>query len=126
MALQLKQALTLVLSQDSGTCPKLQLANFDEAFTDTTSYDEGGAQVARVNDAVTDQVLSLGTVTAAEGLAIVSDKEVSLKINNTDGTDRAIVLLPNKVSVLHAEFSALYVSNASGDPAYIRYAVWGD
>lgn len=126
MTLQLKQDLSLILSQDSGTVPKIKLADFSEAFTDITSVNEGGSMVARVDDAQTDQQLSLGTVSAAKGMAIISDREVDLKLNDTDGTDRSITLIAGKVSVLHAEFSALYITNASGFDAYIRYAVWGD
>jgi hypothetical protein len=126
MALQLKQSLQLILSQDSGTVPRLKIADFDEAFTDATSVNEGGALVHRINTGVTDAVVSLGSVAAAKGLAIIADKAVSIKFNDIDGTNRSLTLVPNKTSVIHANFTALYLSNATGDTSYVRYVVWGD
>lgn len=124
--MQLKQTVSLKLSQDTGATPQLLIADFSEAFTEQEDYNEGASHLYRLETATTDEQLSLGSVSSAEGLAIICDRAIEIKFNDTDGTNRSITLRENKLSVVHADFTALYASNNSGDPAIVRYAVWGD
>ena len=126
MALQLKQEITFKLSQDSGTNPKKLLADFVESFTDTTDQSESATYFYTIADATSDEQVQLGSVASPKGLAIVVDQAIKLKLNDTDGTSREIILVPNKLSVLHAEFSAIYLTNDTGSSSSIRVAVWGD
>ena len=124
--LQLIQDLTLKLSKDTGSKPLLLLASFSESFTESTELNESTTLHYKLATGTTDQQVNLGSVSAAEMLYIKADQAIKLKLNDTDGTSREITLKANKASILHADFTALYLSNDTGNEAEIHIVVAGD
>lgn len=123
--IQLKQSLTLKLSEDSGSNPQLNLTCINETSAIEDTLEESYATKAVIATGAVDQQIDLGTISQPQGLHIKSDQDIEIKLNNTDGTDRSLTLKANLPSLLHAEYSALYVSNSSGNEACVRIVAWG-
>ncbi|MBT8428395.1 MAG: hypothetical protein KJN79_00640 [Gammaproteobacteria bacterium] len=91
--------------------------------TDITEEMSGTLEVA---DAVVDQAVQLGGVATGKVLYLESDRELTFKFNG--GTD-VLKLTPTtgaKAKLMwEGEFTALAVSNASGETATLTYYVAG-
>ena len=124
--LQLLQSLSFKLSEDSGTKPLLLVADRQESITEVDDLSESITSVLDIATGTVDQSVALGTINNPKMLYIKSDQAVKIKLNNTDGTDRELTLKENKASVLHIEYSALYVSNDTGSAAKVVVIAAGD
>lgn len=91
--------------------------------TDITEEMSGTVEIA---DAVTDQAIQLGGVASGKILYLESDREITFKFNG--GSD-ALKLTPTTGAkakcMWEGEFTALTVSNASGETATLTYYVAG-
>ena len=110
--------LTVTLeAQDSGTV----VGKLSEALTDVTCDEFVGQMYMEVENGATDVAMSLGPLTVAYSIAIVSDVVVSVKPN---GSLTALTLRANEPIVLPG-ITALTISNSSGSTAKVQYIAVG-
>lgn len=80
-----------------------------------------GAQYIEIANLTVDEALSLGPLTTAYSLMILSDQVVSVKPN---ASATAMTLRANEPVVL-SNVTALTISNSSGSTAKVQYAAIG-
>ena len=90
----------------------------------SVAYDEALWQEIEVADAASDSQLSFGGVATVDVLYLISDQALTYNINSSSGTD--LTLDANKpLFMAGTSVTALYVSNASGSTANVKYGIWG-
>lgn len=92
----------------------------DELTLDDAGFDEQFSQYMEVADAVTDQAVSLGPLTTAQLVLILSDKTVSFKLNGS-----VTALACTSLLLTNAAVTAITVTNASGATASLRIVLLG-
>jgi len=91
-----------------------------EELSEIADHDELVTQMVEVADAASNQAISLGGLTTAETVLLVSDTPITFKVNGAaDGVACTILLL------LEAAVTSLTVSNASGQAAIVRVHLAG-
>ena len=110
--------LTVTLeAEDSGTV----VGKLSEALTDVACDEFIGQMYMEVENGAADAAMSLGPLTTAYSLAVVSDQIVSVKPN---GSLTALTLRANEPIVLPG-ITALTISNSSGATAKVQYIAAG-
>lgn len=94
---------------------------------DFSDYNETESGRFNVAVSISNIVLAMGTVSLGKLLYIRVETDATLKITNSLAQSQAITLKAGKTSALHAEFTALSISNPSStDILKGRYCVVGD
>lgn len=84
------------------------------------TYTESFYQEVEEATGTTDTALAVGGVGTATALYFESDQALTLNLNSNTGTD--ISVLANKpVTLTGTSITALYISNASGSTANVKY-----
>lgn len=110
--------LTVTLeAEDSNTV----VGKLSEALTDVACDEFVGQMYMEVVNNTTDEAVSLGPLTTAYAVAMVSDQVVSIKPN---GSLTALTLRANEPIVLPG-ITALTISNSSGATAKVQYVAVG-
>jgi hypothetical protein len=110
--------LTVTLeAEDSGTV----VGKISEALTDTACDEFTGQQYMEITTGSSNVAMSLGPLTTAYSVAIVSDQVITIKVN---GSSDALTLRANEPIVLPT-VTSLTVSNASGSTAKVQYIAVG-
>ena len=94
---------------------------FDEDKDDVACDEFTGLQLVEVATGVSDQALSLGGLTTAYSVALITDQVVTLKLN---GGSETLTLRANE-PILLPTITAITVSNSSGSTAHIKYIAAG-
>lgn len=117
-----------ILSALTSSKNQIGFRRTEDVTTTTTRIDitEEMSGTIEIANAVTDQAIQLGGVTAGKILYLESDRELTFKFNG--GSD-ALKLSPTNAAkaklMWEGEFTALTVSNASGATAVLTYFIAG-
>ena len=96
----------------------------DQSYAGAASYTEKIEAEAAIATGASDTALSIGSLTTVDVMILISDQAISININSNAGTD--ITVDANKpLALAGTAITALYVSNASGSTANIKYSLYG-
>ena len=96
----------------------------DESYTGSYAYTARTEQELVVANGAADTALSLGGVTTGAVLRMESDQTLTINFNSNSGTN--ITLTASMPMFLAgSSITAIYVSNATGSDANLKWAIFG-
>jgi hypothetical protein len=116
---------SLTFSEDDSTTPNnIIYQDSNRSVTDTTNLPEGSSGYQSFAPSATDIALPMGQVTAGKWFYIVSDADISIKV---DGAAAGLTLAANKPTQMWVDFSGLTISNPSAvSSVNVSWAMGGD
>jgi hypothetical protein len=94
-----------------------------QPFTITDDIDEYINQVIQIPDATTDFVFPLTGIASASTIYIVTDREISIKINNTVPLPTTAITIKNVFMLSSSGITTLHISNSSGSVANVKLII---
>jgi hypothetical protein len=101
---------------EASNYPLSKLTDIEEVLSDT-SIAQWEPLLIQIADSTTDQAINFNNISTPEYLLLLSDQQVSIKINGSSA------ILTKKLYLEGTSLSSLSVSNSSGSVANIRLAL---
>lgn len=90
----------------------------------SASFSKKITQRTTVADGVTDTALVLGDVSTVNALYLESDQALSIRFNSAAGTQWTVTANCPLILTGIGSVTAIYISNASGSTANLKYRAW--